>query len=733
VTQIIETSIAWVSPQRLLGRWQPEMFRAEYLELDRVINRSNEYVPLGNFVHIVTTPADYPSDTRWRADSLEIKRSYGGLRDTTHGPMSDYALPPEALLVPRRWASEPQIRFWSDSLYSGGGTASANLWVLASNDGESIAWIERELANEIGLLQLQRAAINSTIAMLPGELLLEVRVRRRSDEERRSLNNALIQNLRSVIYSASYRALKRPIILTGETFEERQREFERFLCEDTLFDSSDAYFVESATKNESSDLFIVRTIGQREQERDAKFHFVDTDTSKVDAAWREWYWSEPGQFLYRVLNSVRAAEYCLPSHILARTTLKPLAFVSADSDLRFVIPEFSSFASAFENSPDDSISELSELEFASKWLEANERSGLIKETSALCVQFGLSPEDSEQLLKKKEFTSQLSQWALTTYRPALAVRVFRDKRVAGLYLLFGGDQLTSPAEVYGWLDDMGMAFQEILSPPPQIVEEAARRESLRRLSWLMHQINGPIGKARQALEDIHGFLQNNSEFSQHFVPDEETVKRRLQTRRNADPARFTLTSRLSYALKQIEDVRRVAYQVKRLKRLQGELPHCDFDLVQMLRDGIYSRVESLPDLNLEFDLPQIMPVTGNAESIREAIEEVLHNACREMAEHNVKPATLTVRLWTVDSQVSFSITDNGLPADARLMNDPFREDASTYAKKGRGSGLGLTIVRETFAAHGGGCALNENFDADGERISGVTFTASMSITGRRNQ
>jgi signal transduction histidine kinase len=180
-------------------------------------------------------------------------------------------------------------------------------------------------------------------------------------------------------------------------------------------------------------------------------------------------------------------------------------------------------------------------------------------------------------------------------------------------------------------------------------------------------------------------------------------------------------------LKQIEDVRRVAYQVKRLKRVQGELPHREFDLVNLLHGRVHACTEGHVGLDVIVDLPGTLRINGNEESIREALEEVLHNACREMAENRVAKPALTLRSWIDGSRAWFSIEDNGLPTGANLMRDPFEEDASTYARKGRGSGLGLAIVRETFAAHGGTCSLTENYDPDGQRVPGVTFTANLSV------
>ena len=75
--------------------------------------------------------------------------------------------------------------------------------------------------------------------------------------------------------------------------------------------------------------------------------------------------------------------------------------------------------------------------------------------------------------------------------------------------------------------------------------------------------------------------------------------------------------------------------------------------------------------------------------------------------------------------VSIQISDNALPVEAALINDPFEEDASMYAQFNKGSGLGLTIVRETFRSHGGVCNLEKNHDASGAPCAGVVFKASI--------
>jgi hypothetical protein len=455
------------------------MFRAEYLELDRILANSDDFVALGTYLHIHDTPAAHDAVSRWRVDSMEKKRSYRAAQDSERRLLPDSELPNEAILVGKRFTSAPSIQYWNDSLYSGGGTASSNLWVLASNSNESIAWIERELASELGLLQLRRAGIGSTLSTLPGDSLLEVRIRQRSIDEQRSINSVLVHNLRSEMYSASYRALKRPIILTGDTFEERLREFERFLCEDTLFNSADIFFVESATGSESSDLFVVRPVSQPDKARDTSTQFPESDTSEVDARWRDWYWSDASTNHYRVFNSVIARDYSLPVHLITRT-VAPWRFPKEGASLP--IPDLGVFASAFDSQ--DQLGEFSDTDFAIACVESMERHGFTAQLRDLCQVYGVSEEQPELLINSGALLVDLAEWGSAIFRPALAVRVFREQRVVGAYLLFGNSQASAPREAYGWLDDMGMAFQEILSPPPHPVEHAARRESLRRLSWL---------------------------------------------------------------------------------------------------------------------------------------------------------------------------------------------------------------------------------------------------------
>jgi signal transduction histidine kinase len=190
----------------------------------------------------------------------------------------------------------------------------------------------------------------------------------------------------------------------------------------------------------------------------------------------------------------------------------------------------------------------------------------------------------------------------------------------------------------------------------------------------------------------------------------------------------TFRMKLSNLSRAIDELRHLSYKVRRLKTLQGDLPKQDIDVIEVLRqlaDGCRSQ---LPGLRIDFVFPEepvIIPF--NRDAFKDALDEVFQNACREFREHNTEAPHLILRVENSDSQVEISITDNALPVNHALIERPFEEDASTYTRSGKGSGLGLFNVRETFRIVAGECRLTENRDPHENRLPGVCFTVRIDI------
>jgi hypothetical protein len=120
----------------------------------------------------------------------------------------------------------------------------------------------------------------------------------------------------------------------------------------------------------------------------------------------------------------------------------------------------------------------------------------------------------------------LARWLRSLYRPALAMKVLRDRRVVGVVLLYGPEQVDDPERARVLLEEQGGLLLELLSRAADAGDDVARRESLRRLSTVMHSLNGPIGRVVSALEDIERFLANRPDIGNEVVLDPEAARQR---------------------------------------------------------------------------------------------------------------------------------------------------------------------------------------------------------------
>lgn len=710
---------SWLSARLVADCWHPDMFRPEYVELENSLTAASGFVPLRDFVEIVAPSAADSQPKKWHADSSGIRRHIVGRPEPDKSSFPIVALPHEAILVSSHWSNEPTIRYWNENVFRGRGTASGYLWVLESRSNQSIAWLCDALRRKESTLQLQRAVAGSPFPSLTQDALLDLRVRCLSDEQRSAVNRTIHDLAKSEMSELHLKALRKPFVLTGQTFEERMTQFEQFLLSEGICSRGDAFFVEPSTNSKGSDLFAVRPIRSDSVALHETDSFLPQDDAIVSSRWRSWFWDESATECHRIFNAL-AADDELPTHLLLRTGA--VLFPSEFGWHKCLLPRFEAFRQAVLPSIHEDVG-IEDQVWAQTWNDLQRSAGLPS-----CVTDAPQEENSaSQVIHSRVSDHQLFDWARRVYRPVLALKVWRGEAIVGAYLLFGDDQTGDFAAAYSKLDDIGIALAEVLRPQSTLVEDSTRRESLRRLSWVMHQLNGPVGRANGALDDVNEFLADHPELGRMLVPNDEKARRRARMPGSAPLEGQTLAARLQDAMKAVADVRKIAYQVRRLRRVQGALPKSRFELAQLLADRAQSCRGQLPGLLVECTDFEDIVVDGNPESIREAIDEVLSNACRELRERDAVDPRIVLRCWIEQEMAWLSISDNALPATVPLISDPFEEDSSSYAASGRGTGLGLAIVRETFRSHGGACRLNENLTEDG-RIPGVTFVASLSLS-----
>ena len=123
--------------------------------------------------------------------------------------------------------------------------------------------------------------------------------------------------------------------------------------------------------------------------------------------------------------------------------------------------------------------------------------------------------------------------------------------------------------------------------------------------------------------------------------------------------------------------------------------HLD-ELVKRAAEEIAPLVDSR-SMTLTVDASPVT-VSGDAESLRRAIDNLLSNGVKYGREH------LRARVWGDQARAYVAVEDDGRGVSAdelQLLSKPFFRGAQARAEQVRGSGLGLAIVQRVVSEHGG--------------------------------
>ena len=671
-------AITWVKAEELTKSWHPRFFSPEFQELDRALSEGkHRYRHLADFAALSTAPVRERAET----DAEWLVRSRRGAMVTD--PAGEVAgsekvreVPHGSLVIAPFLYGRPLVTYWDEELFQGKAVAPMSYFILTPAEDVSIAWLAAELATWESVTQLQRATIGSFMPRLDARILMELSVPVRSATEVSELSHRVIQsNMRDAAFGRTRRMVAaaqtniRPVVFTGATFEERLRQFERHLLERHISDQRSAFFVEAATKDKAADLFVVRAIGDKPRndlipKRSALEPQEDPEAAKN---WRAWYWSTEPHTRFEVFNSVIESPV-LPSYLLSRSVGSHRTN-RAGFGRWYLVPSFANIRPIIETHRRENEIDIDEVipDIATWWERVNKQSPSLEEIEA---------------------------WLRQVYRPVAAVKVIRDEKVAGVYLLFGRDQMVDPEGVRGELEATATSLAELLKQPSEIVDEAARRESIRRLSWMMHQIAGPLMRIDRVLSDLNGFLEGMPELTEHLIPNEESARRQAaMTQKPVET--YSLGRRLNVMGEAIQDIRSLQYQIRRLKNAQKEPDRKAVRLHDLLSHVSHAAGHQLSGLTCEINCDEGLITELDWSAMDSALNEVIVNAVRELREQHVEDPRIAVSANRNEGKLVIEIADNALPVDCDLIENAFDEDASTYASKGQGTGLGLTIEKWT--------------------------------------
>ncbi len=195
--------------------------------------------------------------------------------------------------------------------------------------------------------------------------------------------------------------------------------------------------------------------------------------------------------------------------------------------------------------------------------------------------------------------------------------------------------------------------------------EAAWRDVARRLA---HEIKNPLTPMRLSLH-------------------------RLQKRADAVPEseRAAVRDSLAALLQEVEHLARLAEQFSQYARLP-EPRHEPLDLSELVRSA--AGLHEPGDVTLRVTCDREAPVTGDRLLLSRAVHNLLLNAC----EASPEGSTVEVNVGPDGGEARVDVLDRGAGLPAGLAERVFEPYVST---KNRGSGLGLSLVRDIAAQHGG--------------------------------
>lgn len=280
----------------------------------------------------------------------------------------------------------------------------------------------------------------------------------------------------------------------------------------------------------------------------------------------------------------------------------------------------------------------------------------------------------------QEFSSsqEVVLWVVFTFIVAALeafVLISFLKRVIGhftsvIHRLAAGDQSARIGpEMADRNDELGLLARAFNSMAEQRAQESAREKEL--LAAVSHELRSPLTRLSVSVE--------------------------LLRRENVPPE---FLDRLSLETERMESLISSILEYSRMEA--GIQAFGPLDMAALVREVVDDvRFEgSVRGCEVEDHEPETLPLFGNAEMLRRAVENVLRNALR----YTPDDGKITVRLSPEHSRCRLSVEDNGpgVPESAlkQIFRPFFRVDASRQRASG-GTGMGLSISESAVRAHNG--------------------------------
>ncbi|HEY9754809.1 MAG TPA: sensor histidine kinase [Oculatellaceae cyanobacterium] len=237
----------------------------------------------------------------------------------------------------------------------------------------------------------------------------------------------------------------------------------------------------------------------------------------------------------------------------------------------------------------------------------------------------------------------------------------------------------------------------------------------------------------QLLDQLREHLDAQKEFASNAAHQLRTPLTGLKTYVSIG-ARMSHDKKLDEIFAQLNSgVDRMTQLVNRLlslareeRKLPDEASNVVLDLSELTSEAVADIVERAieKNINLEF-IPSDSPATilGEVDSIRELIDNILHNAII----YTPSPGEIKVTVECAD-KVKFSVEDTGpgIPEDERTR--VFRRFYRVLGTPGEGSGLGLAIVKEIADRHSANVLISDGAAGKGCKVTVILPKQDAEVT-----
>ncbi len=295
--------------------------------------------------------------------------------------------------------------------------------------------------------------------------------------------------------------------------------------------------------------------------------------------------------------------------------------------------------------------------------------------------------DDAKLLLRTAFINQFPDWTIEFYHqdPTLIERLLSSRRSIYFYIFF----LIAGILISGLYLTIRSVTHEL---------ELARLKS-DFVSSVSHELKSPLTSIRQLAE----MLQTGR------VPSE-------QRRQKYYDVIVEQSKRLSLMISSVLD----------FARMEAGKKQFDFELTDM--DRFLQEIVAVMEQRVSHDGFEVSvqsenllpPISIDRSTMEQAITNLLDNAIK----YSTKGKKIIVRLYSADQFLNISVQDFGVgiqPNELNKIFDRFYRSSNELVRSKRGSGLGLTLVKQIVKAHHG---LIEVESKPGE---GSTFTIKLPI------